>query len=102
MKKPGFIFLTTIVIMSVLFLVLGAIFTNIIVSLHLKEKSDKQELGMQAIVRFLETGEETEKLQINKQVEKVQIANKNLKKIIIKISEKKKDKAIVNLIYYEE
>ena len=51
---------------------------------------------------YLENDAENANFKINKQLEVVRVADKNIKKIILQVIDKKKDKAVVNLIYYEE
>lgn len=100
MKKQGFVFLNTVILMSLVFL-LVVILTNILICLNLKEKSEQVELGMQAMKKYLAGDKELDTLKINTQQVEVTIANKKIKNIL-QVLDKNKDKALVNLIYYEE
>ena len=102
MKKQGFVFLNTVILMSLVFLLVAAILTNILICLNLKENSEQVELGMQAMKKYLAGDKELDTLKINTQQVEVTIANKKIKKNILQVLDKNKDKALVNLIYYEE
>ena len=102
MKKQGFVFLNTVILMRLVFLLVAAILTNILICLNLKEKSEQVELGMQAMKKYLAGDKELDMFKINTQQVEVTIANKKIKKNILQVLDKNKDKALVNLIYYEE
>ena len=75
---------------------------NISSCVQLQEKTIKLDLGMHTLRNYLENDAENANFKINKQLEVVKVADKNIKKIILQVIDKKKDKAVVNLIYYEE
>lgn len=102
MKKPAFIFLNTLFMMGITIFLTGLLLANISSCVQLQEKTIKLELGMHTLRNYLENDTESANFKINKQLEVVKVADKNIKKIILQVIDKKKDKAVVNLIYYEE
>lgn len=102
MKKPAFIFLHTLFMMGIIVFLTGLLLANISSCVQLQEKTIKLDLAMHTLKNYLENDTENANFKINKQLEEVRVANKNIKKIILQVIDKKKDKAVVNLIYYEE
>ncbi len=102
MKKPAFIFLHTLFMMGIIVFLAVLLLANISSCVQLQEKTIKLDLGMHTLRNYLENDAENANFKINKQLEVVRVADKNIKKIILQVIDKKKDKAVVNLIYYEE
>lgn len=102
MKKPAFIFLHTLFMMGIIVFLAALLLANISSCVQLQEKTIKLDLGMHTLRNYLENDAENANFKINKQLEVIRVADKNIKKIILQVIDKKKDKAVVNLIYYEE
>ena len=102
MKKPAFIFLHTLFMMGIIVFLAVLLLANISSCVQLQEKTIKLDLGMHTLRNYLENDAENANFKINKQLEVIRVADKNIKKIILQVIDKKKDKAVVNLIYYEE